>query len=194
MFYSSWYVFMRLKIIIICAVIILVILGIAFVIWNHDPERDDASCDNCRSQISGMLGIYAEMHNKYYPIGDGNPLDVLVSKLELSKYGDVGWLASHNRWRELNDHWNKYHTVSEDISCYRYNQGLRTDDPGEMIIMYYFKPTRLDCESHIVNFTGRPILDIKCKYWSFITEGEFQERQQLTVKYIRDHKRIESIK
>jgi hypothetical protein len=85
-------------------------------------------------------------------------------------------------------HWEKHRTLSEEVPCYRYNEGLRLDNSSDLIVMYYYKPTRWECNIHKMKYEGRPVM-FGFHNWKFLPEEEFQQRQRETLDFIRTRKR-----
>jgi hypothetical protein len=98
--------------------------------------------------------------------------------------------TSHALSGKLYEYYKKHGTLTYDLMCYRYNEGLRTDDPQELIVFYYFKPTRWSSWERKEAFVGRPVMTLAVTgAWEFIPEEEFQRRQKQTENYLRNNDR-----
>ena len=157
----------------------------AYVRLTRNPA---ASCANCRSFIHWQLDEYASQHGGWYPKGGSNPLDSLAKCVGDAK--DVHFFTSHAQAQQLVAHWEAQKTFSSNLCCYRYVEGLRTNDPEGLVMLYYWKPTRWECSSHKKKEVGRPV----CFYppghsWEFISEPEFQEKLTHTLAYLKEQGR-----
>ena len=156
------------------------------LVWRRLHYNPYASCANCRSFIHWYLLDYAEKHDGWFPRGGKTPLDSLGQCI--TKPMDTHFLTSHALQKEAMEYWEKHRSLSEDVSCYRYNEGLRLDSSSDLIVMYYYKPTRWECNIHKMKYVGRPVL-FGFHYWKFLSEEEFQQRQRETLDFIRTRKR-----
>ena len=154
--------------------------------WRREYYNPYASCANCRSFVKYYLQDYAEEHDGWFPRGGKTPLDSLGRCV--TKAMDTFFFTSHALQKEAIAYWERHHTLSEEVSCYRYNEGLRLDDPCDLIVMYYYKPTRWRHSYQKTNHMGRPVL-LGFDYWTFLPEEEFQRRQRQTLDVIRTRKR-----
>jgi hypothetical protein len=167
------------------AALVLILLGALAVWWNSDTERrwgwignNRAFCWNASSFLRHAMEDYATEHDGWFPKGGSAPLDSLVV---LTNYWRVSVydLTSHALGGALNGYYQKYHIISPELSCYRYNEGLRIEDSGDLIVMYYYKPTRWSDHNCKGNVLGRQVLSPRME-WSFIPDAEFQVRQKKT--------------
>ena len=173
---------------------LLLLGGLALFLWNLDPEQREqrfgnqqASCANCRLQVSGVLEIYAfETKGGWYPHGGKTPADSLAKMIVPTNYlRSPGVFTSHALAGKLGKFYAQHQTLTYELMCYRYNEGLRGDDPQNLILMYYFKPTRWECSEHKMDLVGRPVLSAGRGSWDFIPEPEFQTRQKATEEFLK---------
>ena len=132
------------KIIITFSLFILVISG--WIIYQKPRYNYAASCANCRSFIYQFFDKYATSHDGWYPRGGKTPMDSLAKLID--EVHNVHFFTSHAFQSKLSEYWLKNKTFSSEFCCYRYNEGLREDDPSDFIMMYYYKPTNWECQSH----------------------------------------------
>jgi hypothetical protein len=174
---------------------VVVVGGLLFWLYNLDPERrwgcfenSQASCANCRSFVGVAIEEYLmDKKDRWLPRGGKTPADSLLLLNPYVKTGIAHHVTSHAMALKLNEYYQKHGTLTYDFMCYRYNEGLRKDDPQDLIVMYYFKPTRWECSYHNMGFLGRVVLDLSLSpSWNFISEAEFQTRQRKTEAYLRD--------
>lgn len=151
--------------------------------FRYNPA---ASCSNCRRQASAVLDEYALRHDGWYPRGAGNPMGSLALAIAdaARPEHEVGFFTSHALTTRAQAYYARHKAFHEDYSCYRYNEGLRGDDSGSLIILYYFEPTRWECENprHRADEVGRNIL--AGGSWEFVPEAEFQRRQAATLAFL----------
>jgi len=171
------------------AVVVLAAAGFggyaAYVRLTRNPS---ASCANCRSFIHWQLEEYASQHDGWYPKGGSDPLDSLAKCVEEVK--DVHFFTSHAQAKQLLGHWEAHKTFPSNLCCYRYVEGLRTNDPEGLVMLYYWKPTRWECSSHKMKEVGRPVCFLPPGHsWEFISEPEFQKKLTLTLAYLREQGR-----
>lgn len=184
---------------------LMVILGVALLTgavtwwWKSDPERrwscfenQHASCANCRSFVSVAIDQYLmERKDGWLPRGGKTPADSLLLLNPYVKGGIAHHVTSHALGPKLGEYYQKHGTLTYEFMCYRYNEGLRGDDPRDLIVMYYFKPTRWECCYHKADSVGRVVLDLDLDVaWDFIPEDEFEARQKKTEAYLRKNNRI----
>jgi hypothetical protein len=137
-----------------------------------------------------MLEEYTQQHDGWYPRGGQTPLDSLAMCVRSTK--DVGQFTSHALNKKHWKHWNDHRTFSPKFCCYRYNEGLRKDDPPGLILLYYCEPTRWECNEHKKDIVGRPVsFHPPGHSWDFIPEAEFQQKQRQTIDFLREHGRTE---
>jgi hypothetical protein len=100
----------------------------------------------------------------------------------------VHTFTSHALEKQAQAYYAQHRTFHENHSCYRYNEGLRGDDPGAPIVLYYFQPTTWECTKplHRADFVGRNVLSGGS--WEFIPEAEFQRRQAATLALLAARK------
>ncbi len=167
------------------AVIVVAGLGAGgWILYRRSRHNSAASCANCRSFIdSAMEQHFMEAKDEWYPRGGKTPVDSLIVLMK--------WLSgphhftSHALSTRLGEHYEKHGILTYEFMCYRYNEGLRRDDPDDLIVMYYLEPTRWECSSHRMDFVGRPAMSVGGS-WGFVRENEFQQRQTATLDYIRE--------
>lgn len=148
-----------------------------------------SSCANCRSFIHWQLNEYAEANGGWYPKGGKDPLDSLAKCV--GKDTDVHHFTSHKQAQPLATHWEKHKTFSADLCCYRYVEGLRTDDPGGLVLLYHWEPTRWECSLHKMKVVGRAVsFHPPGHTWEFLPEKQFQEKLAHTLAYLREQGRI----
>ncbi len=99
---------------------------------------------------------------------------------------------------QLGVFWQQNRTFEPDLCCYRYVEGLNTNDPEGLILLYYWQPTYWECSSHKQRELGRPVCSLSFPgetrvssggAWKFIPEAEFQVQLAHTLAYLRDRNR-----
>ena len=180
------------RVILISTVAVLALLGASLWWWNAVPERrlqflknQTASCANCRKQLGMSLRIYADDHEGWFPKGKASPLESLALLVQHDPQFQVRLLTSHDNQTPLELHWRDHQRLPEHLICYRYNAGLRMDDPPQLILLYYYKPTRWECSLHKKRQVGRPVMDVYSS-WTFLPEDKFVRQQQHTEEFIRE--------
>jgi len=161
-------------------------LPVGLEFWRRQHYNPYASCANCRSFVKYYLLDYAQEHDGWFPRGGKTPLDSLGQCI--TKPMDTHFFTSHALQKKAMEYWERHRSLSEDVSCYRYNEGLRLDNSDDLIVMYYYKRTRWECNIHKMKYVGRPVL-FGFTYWKFISEEEFQQRRRETLDFIRTRKR-----
>jgi hypothetical protein len=186
--------------ILLIAAALLAAAGFAgYVVYGKLTHNMAASCANCRSFMCALLDDYAANHEGRYPIGGTNALDSLSRCV--NQVGDVRYFTSHAQADRLKAYWSKHKTFAADMSCYRYIEGVRTNDPEGLVLLYYWQPTRWECNNHKQPGVGRPVcsltssgeLRVSFGSWRFMAESEFQEQLARTLAYLRDHNRSLSL-
>ncbi len=184
----------RINQIAVIALLVVLVAGIVFLIFKLDPEirpgwlgNQMAHCPNCSSFLRIAMESYAGDHDGWFPKGGKNPLDSLVQLLKYENLVHV--YTCHALAQQLRDNYKKTGTFSEEDCCYRYNEGLRAEDPDDLIVLYYFKPTRWTSHSSKGSILGRQVLSPSGQVWSCIPEAEFQERQKKTLEFLLERKR-----
>ena len=131
------------RVITVSTLAVLVVLGASLWWWNADPERrfqflknETASCANCRKQFGMSLWIYAAEHENWFPKGKADPLESLALLAEHDPQFQVHVMTSHDEQTPLRRFWSDHRRLPEDLVCYRYNAGLRIEDPGDLILLY----------------------------------------------------------
>lgn len=161
--------------------------------WHRrfvEQLRRTESCANCRSFLKFMLPLYAGENGGWFPRGGATPLDSLA--LLAKERHDVHHFTSHAWSPMLEAHWEKHRTFTPEFTSYRYNEGLREDDPFDLLLLYFHRPTFYECgePSHRQKALGRPVLTVPGFSWEFLPEGEFQKRQSNTVAYLEAKGRL----
>lgn len=171
----------------------LLIGGGLFWLYNLNPERrfgcfsnQHASCLNCRHQfVMALRQHLSSTGDKWLPRGGKTPAD------SLAQFYSDQYLAkcftSHALSGKLYEYYKKHGTLTYDFMCYRYNEGLSIDDPQELIVFYFHKPTRWSSWGRKEGFLGRPVMTLDISpAWEFLPEQEFQKRQAATLEYMRE--------
>ena len=174
------------------ALVLLVVLGAAGIggvfLYVRLTQHPAASCPNCRSFIYYSLEEYAQQHEGWYPRGGKDPLDSL-SKC-VTDEANVHVFTSHALSSDHVAYWRQQRSFSPEFCCYRYNEGLREDDPGGLILLYYFEPTRWQGHSSKMSEIGRPVSRVPPMHsWEWMPEAEFQEWQRKTQEYLKTRAR-----
>ncbi len=177
------------------------ILAMLGFLHQRDPERrfqffknEYASCANDRSGFKMTLPMYAYEHGGWFPKGGTTPLQTLETWVRSSDdpWIEVGNLSSHALSLEAEAIWLNSGVLSPEHTIYKYNEGLRNDDPANLILMYFKYPTHWECREHKRGFLGRPVLNVGSS-WQFLKEGEFQQLQKETADYL-DKRRETSLR
>jgi hypothetical protein len=162
-------------------------LGV-YTVHVRSKHNWSASCANSRSFIHWKLSEYAEQHDGWYPKGGSDPLDSLAKCV--GETNEVHFFTSHAHAQQLTAYWKKHGTFSSDLCCYRYVEGLRTNDPEGLVLLYYREPTRWECHTHKASQIGRPVCFLPPGHsWKFIPEQEFQEKLAQTLAYLEQQGR-----
>ncbi|GDY20151.1 hypothetical protein LBMAG56_14960 [Verrucomicrobiota bacterium] len=160
--------------------------------WWQFRTRDklDESCANCRKMIEVMLRQYARDHDGWYPRGGTTALDSLAKLVEYEH--DVHHFTSHALSPQLIKYWKQHQTFAPDFTCYRYNEGLKADDLGNWVVLYFHQPTLWECNKHNHKGTalGRPVLLSPGPSWQFLEEEMFQKYQADTLRYLAEKGRL----
>jgi len=158
---------------------------ILLLICGHGA-RDYQSCANCRSQIRAPFRDYAEAHDGWLPGGGKDEWDSLAKCVQNG--GDAGCFTSHALRGKASRYWEKTGSLCDEVCCYRYNEGLRADDPDGLIVMYYESPTHWECSSHHMDELGRPCMLtqglVRDWSWEWLPEEKFQAEQARTLAFI----------
>jgi hypothetical protein len=177
----------------LAAFIAVTLLGVAgftgYVAYGKLKHNRAASCANCRQFMCGLVDDYAAAHDGWYPAGGTNALDSLSRCVH--QVGDVHYFTSHAQAGRLQAYWQKRKTFAPDLCCYRYVEGMRTNDPAGLVLLYYWQPTRWECTSHKQPKLGRPVcfnsqFGRSWLSWEFLVEDEFQKRLAHTLAYLRE--------
>ena len=151
-------------------------------------ERENQSCANCRSFISQFLQSYAEAHEGWFPRGGRDEFDSL-SKAIADEH-EVHFFTSHAQAGAARKHWNQTGRLSGETCCYRYNEGLRADDPAGLVVMYYRTPGTWECSHHPTDKVGRVCLlqSLTFGSWEFLRESDFQKRLEWTARFVQERR------
>ena len=179
------------------AVAVMLVMGAA-AYWSYGKLTHNlsASCANCRSFAGGLLDEYAANHEGQYPTGGTNALHSLSRCVNQAH--EVHFFTSHAQANGLEAYWQKHKSFTADLCCYRYVEGLNTNDPEGLIVLYYWKPTRWECRDHKKPELGRSVcflsspgeLRVSFGSWRFVPETEFQEQLARTLAYLREDRRL----
>ncbi|MEW6303713.1 MAG: hypothetical protein AB1705_09595 [Verrucomicrobiota bacterium] len=171
----------------VIAAVVAVGIGL-FVAHGNSERKARESCANCRSFVHWLLDEYAAQHDGWYPKGGKDPLDSLA-KCVKEPY-QVRFFTSHAQAGRLVAQWEEKKTFSAANCCYRYVEGLRTNDPPGMVMLYSWQPTQWECSSHQMKEVGRVVCFHPPRHqWEFIPETEFQEKLAQTLAYLQEQGR-----
>lgn len=82
--------------------------------------------------------------------------------------------------------WEKNKTFDPEFCCYRYVEGLRADDPPDLVLLYFQEPTYWECSKHKQRELGRPVCLVgTVQVWEFLPEAEFQRRLAQTAAFVQ---------
>ncbi len=160
-------------------------IGFTWFVRRALPQEDQA-CANCSSFIFRILETHAKAHDGWFPRGGKDEWDSLAQAIQDPI--EVHFFTSHDLQPSAEEHWAKTRSLSDEVCCYRYNEGLRLDDPGELILMYYEKAGHWECMNHFMPELGRLCLRVREKYWEYLGEEEFRRVQDLTEKVLRERR------
>lgn len=155
-------------------------------------DRLEESCANCRKFVRLLFREYSETHDGWFPHGGVTPLDSLAQCVQAEH--EVHHFTSHALSKSLIAFWKEHHTFSPELTCYRYNEGIRADDENarpELIILYFHRPTFFECKSpvHKQSQLGRPVM-LTANDWTFLPEAEFQKQQAATLAFLEQRGRL----
>jgi hypothetical protein len=166
-----------------------------------DNVRESQSCANCRSFIAQFLTTYAQAQDGWLPRGGRDALDSLAKVI--TDESEVHFFTSHAQTAVARSYWLRTRSLSADVCCYRYNEGLRIGDPAGLIVLYYESPGLWECNHHPTTQMGRACLLHPGRYmefdqWEFLPEKEFQALQAKTTAHIAnrnwDEAQVEAIR
>lgn len=144
--------------------------------------NEDASCANCRTFTWYVcLKPYADAHDGWFPRGGSGPLDALG--LSVQDCDCVHFFTSHNGSMKAEQQWSFCGTLSAETCLYGYNEGLRLDDPHDMILLFSREPTRWANSYRKEDEPGRASLILEGR-WEWMPEAEFQQRQAATLAFL----------
>ena len=133
--------------------------------------------------------MYTNEYEEYFPAGKATPLESL-SLIFDPKGEDVALaicMASHANQPKLGTYYEKHQKIPEDLTCYRYNEGLTEAAPYNAVLMYYYKPIKWENWYTPSNKEGRLMLFVD-GHMKFHPEEEFQKMQKATLDWIRENK------
>ena len=190
--------------------------GAGLLGWNADPERrfeclgnSEALCADCSASIGKALKRYLEENDETWLPQEGiipaDSLGVLIryiggeeSNRQPSSHPctyyerndsltpGASTFACHRLAPDLHAYFRKHGTLTDDLMCFRYNEGLSSDDPKDLIVLYYHKPTHWQDSRTKRGFLGRAVMTLDLSpFVEFLPEDEFQRRQRATLEYIR---------
>ncbi|MBI3096849.1 MAG: hypothetical protein HYY93_01185 [Planctomycetes bacterium] len=152
----------------------------------------EQSCFNCRNFTHFAFDQYASSHEGWYPRGGRDEWDSLARAFENEH--DVHFFTSHVLARAAEAHWQSTRSLTEDLCCYRYNEGLREDDPAGLILMYYASAGDWECCCKRAGRRGRVCWRVNGSgtewRWQFLNEDEFQRVQAQTLSYLAGRRTV----
>ncbi len=156
-------------------------------------SREDQSCAECRDWLPVALGRWAMSHDGWFPRGGRDQWDSLA---KLVTDGDLAEaFTSHALAEKARRTWEETGSLTDEVSCYGYNEGLRVDDPGELIVCAYETPGKWECSVHVMKEEGRTCLVLSGRVleWRFVEEASFGQLQRRTRDLLRRRERGERI-
>ena len=166
----------------------------SFKSWDykyfHIFQNNEAACVNCFSQIGLALHIYSNEYDGHFPAGGKTPIESLNLLFDFNKQetGLASCMASHAHHSELYLYYKKHKKISEELCCYRYNEGLTENAPVDSVLMYYYKPTYWATWDFPTKEKGRMLLFID-GHTKFYKEADFKKMQKATLKWIKKNKK-----
>lgn len=176
------------KVIIPILILLAVVIAYLFLGTNILPpyRNNEAGCKNCLKQIGLALRYYSNENKEYFPAGKETPqksLNLLFS----SEGGNLAsCMAAHSHQPELGKYYEKHRKVPENLSCYRYNEGLAESAPYDGVLLYYYKPIKWENWYTPSKDKGRLVLFVD-GHMKFLTEPEFQKKQKATLEWIKEN-------
>lgn len=149
--------------------------------YKRSKYNAASSCANCRTQLGMSMRMYASDHGNWYPRGGTDEWDSLARCIASPEAARAS--TSHALGGAAARFWTTNHTLSAHVCCYRYNEGLRAEDPVEMVLLYYKEPTRWASNMARLDKLGRPVMD-PSGHWEFLNEPEFQRRHAQTIQFL----------
>lgn len=155
---------------------------VAFHVARQRLVGDHQLCANCSSFIHRGLERYAKKHDGWFPRGGRDEWDSLAGAIE--EEHEVHFFTSHALAASAVEHWTRTKSLSGEVSCYRYNEGLRTDDPEGLVLMYYESAGHWECSHHPMPDLGRSCLLLPGRHWEYLGEEVFQAAQRKTEEFL----------
>jgi len=131
------------------------------------------------------MHLYAGEHDGWFPSGGSNEWDSLAKVIDGPIMARCA--TSHELAKSAVEFWSSNKTLSADVCCYHYNEGLRRGDDQDLVLMYYEAPTRWANHSWRTDVIGRPIYS-PGGFRTFVPEAEFQRLQSNTVQFLAARK------
>ena len=163
--------------------------------WNFDPERrwgwfpnSHAHCAGCSTFLVFNLRDYVNEHDGWFPKGGATPFASLGQSLKEPAASQMSNYAGHPLAGAMWEHYSRHGVLSEEFSAYRYNEGLREEDPADLVLMYRRAPTKWVNRNYKGTKWGRNVLKPDLGHFEFYTEAEFQAMQARTEAFLRDRK------
>ena len=131
-----------------------------------------------RFWMGRVLKHYVGAHGgAYFPNGGADSYDSL-SKAIVTK-SDLHWFTSEKLLPAASAYFDAHHSLSEEVMCYHYNEGLAAFDPDDLIIMYD--------KSEPAAAYGRwvkTLADWDYRSERYLNEKDFALLQDRTVKFL----------
>ena len=96
--------------------------------------------------------------------------------------------TSHALVGPMWEHYSQHGVLAEEFSAFRYNEGLREEDLGDLVLVYGREPTKWQTRQRKGTVLGRNVLTTQLGHFQFYKEAEFQTMQARTQAFLRDRK------
>lgn len=184
----------------VCVVVGACVAAPLLLLPRRPSEDPSAPCGNCSIQLRMMLETWAEEHDGWYPgehafgredwtpwrssepVLAADSMRCLSESLPIAE-GDAHLFTSHALEAQAEAHVREHGVLSDRVSCWRYNPGLRLFDRG-LILLHSATPTDRPWRfgPHAPQ-PGRTVL-LTGGEWAFLAEAEFQREQARTLGFV----------
>lgn len=163
--------------------------------WQFVPSQDarEATCANCRTFMAPLFLDYAKKHDGWYPCGGTDPWDSLGRAAATVPFGDasstINGMSSHWTRSRIWNYFYQHGSLCAEVCAFAYNEGVRSSDPDELLVLYSKRSTDWECSHHPNLGPGRVCVtkgDVASgiTHGQFLDEAEFQKLQGSTLAVI----------
>ena len=147
-------------------------------ILTFEMNRSVEPCTGCSSFAARAFSRYSENHDGWYPRGGKDEWDSLaIMARDEECMVTIDHFTNHYLSGRATALWESTGTFDRSVSCFRYNEGLRSSDPDDLILLYQEWPGKNG---------NRMVFHPRDPFPGHLPEAAFRQALEKTRTYLKE--------